>query len=47
MVNTHILKYMVLLHAIYYPIKYQVFNILRIKRDIDQQDFEIVDLHFV
>ena len=28
------------------PRKYQLFNMLKIKRDINQQDFKIIDLHF-
>ena len=31
----------------HYHNKYQLFNMLKIKHDINQQDLEIVDLHFV
>ena len=31
----------------YYHIKYHVSNTLKIKRDINQQDLNILDLHFV
>ena len=31
----------------YSHIKYQLSNMLKIKRDINEQDFKIVDLHFV
>ena len=31
----------------HYHIKYQLSSMLKIKRDMNQQDFKIVDLHFV
>ena len=31
----------------YYHIKYHILNMLKIKRDINQQDLRRVDLHFV
>ena len=31
----------------YYHIKYQLLNMLKIKRDINQQDVKIVYFHFV
>ena len=31
----------------YWNIKYQLLNMLKIKRDINQQAFKITDLHFV
>ena len=40
-------EYISFFFIFYQPIKYRLFNMLKIKRDINQQDCKIFDLNYV